>query len=88
MGGADVPPLGATGTAIRAERAVLAVLLVHGQYLKQLRDDKPTIEAPGTWGLFGGMVERGEPATRTESHLGAGSDSPRGGWCAASRMTR
>ena len=39
---------------------VLAVLLVDGRYVMQLRDDKPGIAAPGVWGLFGGSVEVGE----------------------------
>ena len=38
----------------------LAVLLVNGRYLLQLRDDKPGIDHPGVWGLFGGSVEPGE----------------------------
>jgi 8-oxo-dGTP diphosphatase len=38
----------------------LAVLLVHGRYVMQLRDNKPGIAAPGVWALFGGRVEYGE----------------------------
>lgn len=45
---------------MRLHRIVLAVLLVGGRYVMQLRDDKPGIAAPGLWGLFGGEVERGE----------------------------
>lgn len=39
---------------------VLAVLLVHGRYVMQLRDDKPGISSPGVWALFSGSVEEGE----------------------------
>jgi 8-oxo-dGTP diphosphatase len=34
-----------------------AVLLFHGQYILQLRDDKPGIAAPGQWCLFGGLID-------------------------------
>jgi 8-oxo-dGTP diphosphatase len=37
-----------------------AILLVSGRYALQWRDDKPTISAPGTWSLFGGMIQQGE----------------------------
>ena len=30
------------------------------KYLLQLRDDLPTIDSPGCWGLFGGGIEVGE----------------------------
>jgi len=39
---------------------VLAVLLVDGHYVLQLRDDRPDISSPGLWGLFGGGIEPGE----------------------------
>jgi 8-oxo-dGTP diphosphatase len=39
---------------------VLALLLVKGRYVMQLRDDKPGISEPGVWALFGGSVEEGE----------------------------
>jgi 8-oxo-dGTP pyrophosphatase MutT (NUDIX family) len=39
---------------------VLAILLVDGRYVLQLRDDKPGISAPGVWALFGGRIEPGE----------------------------
>lgn len=39
---------------------MLAVLLVGDRYLLQLRDDKPEIDHPGVWGLFGGRVEPSE----------------------------
>jgi|SRR3989339_2074008 len=37
-----------------------AVLLLSGKYLLQLRDNKPTIAAPGEWSLFGGKLQKGE----------------------------
>jgi len=37
-----------------------AILLLSGEYVLQLRDNKPTIEVPGQWSLFGGMIEAGE----------------------------
>jgi len=37
-----------------------AILVLNGKYLLQLRDNKPTIPAPGQWCLFGGMLENGE----------------------------
>ena len=46
-----------------ADAFVLAVLLVDGRYALQLRDNKPGIEAPGMWGLFGGRIELGENAS-------------------------
>jgi 8-oxo-dGTP diphosphatase len=42
-----------------------AILLVSGGYALQLRDDKPTISAPGTWSLFGGMIRQGETPMQT-----------------------
>lgn len=42
-----------------------AILLVAGGYALQLRDDKPTISAPGTWSLFGGMMQKGETPLHT-----------------------
>ena len=41
-------------------RIALAVLLVGGRYVMQLRDDKSGISTPGVWGLFGGAIEDGE----------------------------
>lgn len=46
-----------------ADEFVLAVLLAEGRYVLQLRDDKPNIDAPGVWGLFGGRIEAGEKAS-------------------------
>lgn len=41
-------------------KKVGAIISVWDGYLLQLRDDKPNIEWPGYWGLFGGHVDRGE----------------------------
>jgi 8-oxo-dGTP diphosphatase len=38
----------------------LAMLQRQGRWLLQLRDDIPTIVAPGRWGLFGGHLDAGE----------------------------
>ncbi|NJO94248.1 MAG: NUDIX domain-containing protein [Hydrococcus sp. RM1_1_31] len=38
----------------------LAILYREGEFLMQLRDDKPGIPYPGHWGLFGGHLELGE----------------------------
>ena len=45
------------------EQFALAILLVDGYYLLQLRDDRPDVVAGGNWGLFGGRVEPQENAT-------------------------
>lgn len=37
-----------------------AILLLDGQYILQLRDDKPDIAAPGQWSLFGGIIAADE----------------------------
>lgn len=37
-----------------------AILLMDGQYILQLRDNKPNIAAPGQWSLFGGMKKPDE----------------------------
>ncbi len=37
-----------------------AILLFDGQYILQLRDNKPEIAAPGQWALFGGMTAEAE----------------------------
>ncbi len=37
-----------------------AILLVSGNYVLQLRDDIPTIAAPGQWSLFGGVIKTKE----------------------------
>jgi len=41
-------------------QSVHAVLLLDGQYVLQLRDDKPSIAARGQWTLFGGMIGKSE----------------------------
>jgi 8-oxo-dGTP pyrophosphatase MutT (NUDIX family) len=38
----------------------LAMLQRDGRWLMQLRDELPTIVAPGCWGLFGGHLDPGE----------------------------
>jgi 8-oxo-dGTP pyrophosphatase MutT (NUDIX family) len=37
-----------------------AILLVSGNYVLQLRDNKPTITAAGQWSLFGGRLKPDE----------------------------
>ncbi len=43
-------------------RALAGAVLLHpdGRVLLQLRDDKPGIESPGLWSLFGGGLDEGE----------------------------
>jgi 8-oxo-dGTP diphosphatase len=43
-----------------AIEVALAMLQRDGRWLIQLRDENPTIVAPGSWGLFGGHLEPGE----------------------------
>jgi len=43
-----------------AVEVALAMLQREGRWLMQLRDESPTIVAPGCWGLFGGHLEAGE----------------------------
>ena len=43
-----------------AVEVALAMLQQEGLWLMQLRDEIPTIVAPGCWGLFGGHLEPGE----------------------------
>jgi len=38
----------------------IAILYQQDKFLMQLRDNIPTIAAPGCWGLFGGHIEAGE----------------------------
>jgi ADP-ribose pyrophosphatase YjhB (NUDIX family) len=40
--------------------AVGLITAAHGRVLLQLRDNKPEIPGPNTWGFFGGHVEAGE----------------------------
>ena len=39
---------------------VKAIIHKNDKYLLQLRDNKPNIPSPNTWGLFGGGVDSGE----------------------------
>lgn len=41
-------------------QVALAMLHQQGRWLMQLRDEIPTIVAPGCWGLFGGHLDPGE----------------------------
>ena len=43
-----------------AVEVALAMLHRHNRWLVQLRDEIPTIVAPGCWGLFGGHLDPGE----------------------------
>lgn len=43
-----------------AVEVALAMLEREGRWLMQLRDEIPTIVAPGCWGLFGGHLDPGE----------------------------
>ena len=43
-----------------AVEVALAMLQREGRWLIQLRDEIPTIVAPGCWGLFGGHLDLGE----------------------------
>ena len=43
-----------------AVEVALAMLHRNGRWLMQLRDEIPTIVAPGCWGLFGGPLDPGE----------------------------
>lgn len=46
-------------------QSVHAVLILDGNYLLQLRDNKSTISAPGQWSLFGGKIKTGETPLQT-----------------------
>lgn len=62
--------LGGEG-ALKPARAAAALMVVEGQYLLQLRDQKAGIFYPGHWGLFGGACDAGESpedALRRELH--------------------
>jgi ADP-ribose pyrophosphatase YjhB (NUDIX family) len=41
-------------------KVVHSILMVNQRYLLQLRDNKPTILAPGKWSLFGGELNNSE----------------------------
>jgi 8-oxo-dGTP pyrophosphatase MutT (NUDIX family) len=45
---------------LKPERAAAALIVIEGQYLLQLRDQKSGIFYPGHWGLFGGACDAGE----------------------------
>ncbi len=54
-----------------AFESVAAILLVHGAYALQRRDDRNDLPFPGCWNVFGGSVESGETpleAIRREIH--------------------
>ncbi|MCE9600396.1 MAG: NUDIX domain-containing protein [Spirochaetia bacterium] len=51
---------GANRGSERNVHVALAILERDGKYLFQLRDNIPTIVAPGQWALFGGHLESGE----------------------------
>lgn len=64
----------------------LGILLIEGQYLLQLRDDRADIADPGVWALFGGRIEQGETpegAFRREmrEELGLDIQDARFLWC-------
>lgn len=42
-----------------------AILILDGRYILQLRENKPTIAAPGQWALFGGKMKIGETPLET-----------------------
>ena len=37
-----------------------AILLERGKFVLQLRDNKPLIDFPDMWSLFGGAIEKNE----------------------------
>ena len=65
-----------------AVEVALAMLHRDGRWLMQLRDEIPTIVAPGCWGLFGGHLDPGETpgqALRRELLEEISWQPPRGG---------
>ena len=52
--------LGGEGRLRPADAAAALIIVGQGNYLMQLRDQKPGIFYPGHWGLFGGAVDPGE----------------------------
>lgn len=57
-----------------------AILLLSGKYVLQLRENKPTIAAPGQWSLFGGKLFAGEAPSngvRREIHEELGIEPAR-----------
>ena len=49
-----------TKTKVPEIQSSHVILLVSGNYVLQLRDNKPTIAAAGQWSLFGGMKGNNE----------------------------
>jgi len=49
-----------TNTKVPEIQSSHVILLVSGNYVLQLRDNKPTIAAAGQWSLFGGMINDNE----------------------------
>lgn len=49
-------------TPVIPANAAAAIIVVDGQYLLQLRDNKPGVFFPGHWGCFGGGLDPGENA--------------------------
>lgn len=63
MTGATPPPERHTDFVLAdGRRPVAGAVLLHpdGRLLLQHRDDKPDIESPGLWSLFGGGLDQGE----------------------------
>lgn len=56
---------GGEGHLRPADAAVALITVGEGNYLMQLRDQKPGIFYPGHWGLFGGAIDPGESADQT-----------------------
>ena len=44
-----------------SDAVAAVILLADGRFLMQLRDDRPDIWYPATWGCFGGAVDDHEP---------------------------
>ncbi|MEM8742534.1 MAG: NUDIX domain-containing protein, partial [Pseudomonadota bacterium] len=57
---AEFAPFGDWSTPGPATGVAALIEDQHGRILMQLRDDIPTIAAPGLWGFPGGGVEPGE----------------------------
>ncbi len=51
---------GGEGELYPSDAAVALITVGKGDYLMQLRDQKPGIFYPGHWGLFGGALDPGE----------------------------